>query len=192
MSTIEITEGTLHIFTFKAGLLSTIAHDLRLTVPHFTLDIDGENVRGRAQMTEIIVDGAMKRGVLQPRGLSDKDKADVRENIAKDVLKSATYPQVSFEGTAPGGVRLEGPAGPDASSARFTVSGQLEIVGRKQPISFSVERRGGRLLARAELLQSRWGIKPFKAMLGTLKVQDRIELTLDIADPTLVTTEQST
>lgn len=172
MSTTTITEGKLRILTFKEGLLSRVAHDLQLTAPTFRIEVDGEQVRAVVPTREIVVDGAIKNGTLQPRTLSDKDKRDARDNMAKDVLRSSTYPEARFEG------RLQG-----AEADRFRVEGQLEVVGRKQPITFSAERRAGRLHFHAELIQSRWGIKPFSAMLGTLKVKDRIELHLETADP---------
>lgn len=172
MSSTTITEGKLRILTFKEGLLSRVAHDLQLSAPTFRIDVDGEQVRAVVQTRELVVDGAMKNGTLQPRTLSDKDKRDIRDNVAKDVLRSSAYPEARFEGTTQG-----------ADGDRFRVEGQLELVGRKQPITFSAERRDGRLHFRTELIQSRWGIKPYSAMLGTLKVKDRIELHLETADP---------
>ncbi len=173
MASHRITEGTFQIFTFKEGLLSKIAHDLRIVAPRFEIEIDGEKVSARVFSHALIIDGAMKKGTFSPKTLSDKDKRDIKGNIDKDVLKTGAHPEIRFEGTAAG-----------ADSPRFRVDGQLEIVGRKAPFSLQVERSGGKLRAKAEMIQSRFGIKPFSAMLGTLKVKDRLEIRVEIADPT--------
>jgi polyisoprenoid-binding protein YceI len=173
LATHQITAGTFHILTFKEGLLSKIAHDLRISAPRFEITIDGDKVSGRVQARELVIDGAMKKGTLNPKTLSDKDKRDIKGNIDKDVLKTAKHPEIRFEGTAQG-----------ADGPRFRVEGQLELVGRKGPLTLQVQRQGDTLRATAEIVQTRFGVKPYSAMLGTLKVKDRLEIVVEVADPT--------
>ena len=172
MAALTITEGTFHIFTFKDGILSKVAHDLRLSALSFEIGIEGERVTVRVPTQGIRVDGAMKKGRLNARTLSAKDNRDVIKNIEKDVLKTSTFPAAHFEG------RIQEP-----DSERFSVDGDLELVGRKRPLTITVERRDGRLVARAEIVQSRFGIKPFSAMLGAMKVKDRVEVEVTVNDP---------
>lgn len=167
---------TLHIFTFKEGLLSKVAHDLRLSVQDFSLEVEEGRVELVVPVRELRVDGAMKRGELRPKTLSEKDKRDILDNMHKDVLRSGIYPEIRFVGEAAGDdVAGEGPS--------FALKGELEMGGRKLPLRATVERRDGRLRSRIELVPSRWGIKPFSAMLGTLKVKDRVEVELEISAP---------
>lgn len=172
MAAHRITEGTFQILTFKEGLLSKVAHDLRISAPRFEIEVDGEKVSARVFTRDLIIDGAMKKGAFSPKTLSDKDKRDIKGNIDKDVLKTAAHPEIRFEGTAS-----------DPSGSRFRVDGQLELVGRKGPLSVQVERSGGKLRAKAEIIQTRFGVKPYSAMLGTLKVKDRLEFVVEVADP---------
>jgi hypothetical protein len=51
------TRGTLYVFTFKEGLLSKVAHDLRLSVQRFSVQVDGENVVAAIATSALTVDG---------------------------------------------------------------------------------------------------------------------------------------
>jgi len=50
-------------------------------------------------------------------------------------------------------------------------TGDLTIAGQTRPISVSVP---GRL----EIVQSEWGIKPYRGLMGALKVRDEVEVIL--------------
>jgi polyisoprenoid-binding protein YceI len=53
-------------------------------------------------------------------------------------------------------------------------------MGQTRPLTFDVELgAGGRLAARATVKQTGWGIKPYSALFGALKVADEVEITLD-------------
>jgi polyisoprenoid-binding protein YceI len=166
------TRGTLYVFTFKEGLLSKVAHDLRLSVQRFSVQVDGENVVAAIATSALTVDGAMKKGNLSPGTLSDKDKRDIAGNIEKDVLKTSRNPEIRFEGTVSG----------DPEAAQFNVSGQLSLAGKTRALTIPIRREGKRLRGRVSFLQSDWGIKPFRALMGTLKVQDRVEVEVDLLD----------
>jgi polyisoprenoid-binding protein YceI len=60
------------------------------------------------------------------------------------------------------------------------VEGELELAGRTEPISFELsvadERR---ITGTATVKQTNWGIKPFSALFGTLKVADAVEVAID-------------
>ena len=85
-----------------------------------------------------------------------------------EVLHSARYPTARFTGRA------------IAEGAGFHVDGQLELAGRTTTLSFDVRRDGDVYRARFEIPPSRWGIQPYKALLGAIKLKDsvRIELAL--------------
>ncbi|MGL1687223.1 YceI family protein, partial [Vibrio parahaemolyticus] len=52
----------------------------------------------------------------------------------------------------------------------FTVNGELELVGRTRPAAFTLSSAGDRITGSATVTQSNWGIKPYTALFGTLKV----------------------
>ena len=60
------------------------------------------------------------------------------------------------------------------------VDGDLTLVGNVHPLSFDITfGDDGALSATAVITQSDWGIKPYSALFGTLKVIDDIEITVE-------------
>jgi hypothetical protein len=63
------------------------------------------------------------------------------------------------------------------------VEGDLELAGKHGPVAFELGSAGGRLTGSATLKQSAWGMKPYSALFGTLKVADEVEIAIDAALP---------
>jgi len=162
-------DGTIYVFTFKEGLLSKVAHDLRLTVRRFEVHLDGDAIDARFWPESFEVDGAMRRGRLEPGALSEKDRRDILGNMTAKVLDTRRHGEIRFRGAARDG------------AAR--VEGQLELAGRTAPVSVPVTVAGGRVRGEVELRPTRWGIKPFKALLGAIKLKDRVVVRFDLPDP---------
>lgn len=161
----RITKGDVRLFTYKDGFLSAIAHDLQLTVKRFRVEVRDDAVSGFFMPESIVVDGAVKDGKIDPRALSDKDKAKIRTTMASEVLRTSEFGKVSFSGT----VSREGLA--------LVARGELELVGRRVEIEVPMRQKGGTVTGDVEIQPSRWGIKPYRALGGTLKLQDRVRVT---------------
>lgn len=161
---LTITRGTVHLFTFKEGMLSAIAHDLQLTVKRFRVVVNGAAVAAELFTDTVVVDGAVRDGKLAPQVLSDRDRDKIRATMAGEVLRSSQFGRATFAGTA----TVEG----DHVVAR----GELELVGKRQPIEVAMTRAGATLSGDIELVPSRWGIRPYSALGGTLRVQDRVRV----------------
>jgi polyisoprenoid-binding protein YceI len=67
----------------------------------------------------------------------------------------------------------------DPGGTTATVHGELALAGTSRPISFEVRNENGRLTGRTTVRQSDWGIKPYTALFGTLKVADEVEVAID-------------
>ena len=65
-----------------------------------------------------------------------------------------------------------------AADGSGTVRGELELAGERRPIGFDLAIRDGRLTGTAIVRQSDWGMKPYSALFGTLKVADEVEVAL--------------
>ena len=62
--------------------------------------------------------------------------------------------------------------------------GELSIGGITRPVSATLARTpDGRLQGTIPLRQSDFGIKPYKGLMGTLKVRDDVEIVIDVALP---------
>ncbi|MFN3198727.1 MAG: YceI family protein [Bradymonadia bacterium] len=163
--------ASIRLLTFREGLLSRLGHDLQLTLEEFSLTIDPETgeVQGRFFPARLVVDGSVERGVVRPDGLKARDKAQIARNVQRDVLHVTRYPHITFEGAL--------------SDDGAWVKGALTMVGQSHPIEVPFERRGGRLQGEVSLTPSRWGIPPYTALLGGIRLQDRVILRFDLPDP---------
>ncbi|MCA9719408.1 MAG: YceI family protein [Myxococcales bacterium] len=166
-----MSEATIRVFTYKDGLLARLAHDLRLTLERFELELEDGDARGRFWPESLRVDGVMKRGGLDERGLSDGDKQKIIENMRREILLTARHPEITFTGTA----TRRGDA--------VAVRGQLELVGRAAPVELTLREAGGRLSGELELTPTRWGVKPYKALAGAIKLQDRVTVRVELPAP---------
>jgi polyisoprenoid-binding protein YceI len=158
-------DGTFHIFTFKDGLLARLAHDLRLSLGRYEVTVDQDQVEGRFWLDSLEVDGAMSRGTLDASELSPRDKKTIQGNLCDKVLHTGRHPEATFSGTRQ-----------ELGGGRYRVTGQLTLMGRPQPVSLEASGQDGVYSGSAELVPSRWGIKPFKALGGAIKLQDKLKL----------------
>ena len=164
------------VFTFKEGLLSPVAHNLKLKAAQLRLEVDDatRQVRLTVDAASIRVINAMKEGVEDPGALGDKDRAKIEENLRDSVLEVRRFPEIRFESTE---VVPEGEG--------FRVKGALSLHGVRGELSFPVRRieTGGasRWVGEVSLHQPDFGIKPFSAMMGALKVKP--DVTVRVSAP---------
>jgi len=128
-----------------------------------TLDLEAGSAELSADATSLRVE----KGAGGMQALGDEDKDNIHQTIDDDVLKreNVTFHSTSVE-----------PAG----EGRYRVEGELTLVGATQPVAFDLTvGDDGKLDARATVTQTRWGVKPFSALFGTLKVLDDVEVVLD-------------
>ncbi|MCB9679731.1 MAG: hypothetical protein H6737_31785 [Alphaproteobacteria bacterium] len=162
-------DATCEIFTYKAGLLSAVGHDLLLKCTKFTLTLEDGGIHGDFDGSAIEVVGAMKHGHLEPGTLSEKDRRDILDNIRNHVFKRHDQAAIHFEcdEVEEHGELLEG-------------EGTLTIPPNQHDITFEVHVEDDRALCKVKLHQPDWGIKPFSALMGTLKIQPDIEIRVTV------------
>jgi len=152
--------ATLQVKTGRSGAASAAGHDLTIDVTSWeaTLDTDEPSLELTADATSLSVlegKGGMK-------GLTEDDKADIKKTIDKDVLKQKA---IHFKSTEVSG------------EGDLAVAGELEIAGKSAPVTFTLAiGDDGAFSATADLTQSTFGIKPYSALFGALKVNDDLEV----------------
>lgn len=165
--------GTLRVHTYREGLAQKVGHDLIIEVGQWqgTLEV-GEDGEPRAIVLE--ADSSSLRVLEGARGvkpLTDKDRDDIKSNIDQKILLGRP---ISFRSTT---VELR--------DTRLTVQGELAIAGTTRLASFPLTLSpDGQLEARLPVTQSEWGIKPYRGLMGALKVRDDVEVVLDLTLPT--------
>ncbi len=71
-----------------------------------------------------------------------------------------------------------------ADGDRWTVKGDLTLVGKTAPLSFDLRlAEDGQVTGSAVVKQSDWGIKPYSALFGALKVADEVVVAVDAKVP---------
>lgn len=165
--TIGPENGSLAVHTYRAGMGAKIGHDLVLEARKWngTVNLDADNPS--ASSVEVTVDLNSLEVVNATGGvkpLSDKDRADISKNIEKS-LDTGKHPNVTFKSTSVSG-----------SAPNVTVAGDLTIKGKTAPAKLSVTIDGDAVKGKTNIVQSQFGIKPYSAMMGALKVRDDIDL----------------
>jgi polyisoprenoid-binding protein YceI len=170
MNDMRRAKGTIHVFTFKDGVLSAVAHDLRIRLEQFAITLEGDDVHAEFDLKSLFLDGPVRDGVVHPDDYEASKRADVEKAMHNDVLRTSEHPTARFVGKAtPNG---EG----------FAVSGELALAGQRAPLAFEVRRDNGTYRAEVELVPSRWGIAQYKALLGAIRLKDVLRVDLALAD----------
>ena len=160
------------IFTYKEGLLSYLAHDLRISVTSFSISMGGKDhfLEAYVDARSLHVDCAMENGRERPDLLSARDRTDIDNNIIRDVLHTDKYPDSILLSSS---VKKEG--------ENYLVKADLTLAGRTQEMSFEVRKEDDkRYIADVRLHLPDFGIKPFSALLGAIKIRPDILIHIEI------------
>lgn len=171
MPSFDAKSADCRVFTFKEGLLSAVAHDLELRVNDFMVELadDRSSVTADFDMRSIRVVDAIVDGRHSPGTLSAKDKAKIESNITSEVIDAKRHPEARFESTE---IR--------PLDSGWEIRGRLELAGRKREITVPVYREAGEAIGEVTLHQPDWGIKPYSAMFGTLKIRPEIKIRISL------------
>jgi polyisoprenoid-binding protein YceI len=162
------------VLTYKEGLLSPVAHDLKIAVTRFSVTVTREAdapfaIRVEVDPASLRVLSAMRDGREAPQLLSESDRRKIERNIVSEVLAASAHPQITFVGTAV-----------PISADRLEVSGQLTLHGRTRELRCTARTTSDRHVAEVRLHQPDYGIKPYTALLGTLRVQADVTVRLSV------------
>jgi polyisoprenoid-binding protein YceI len=156
-------DGSLLVKTFREGVAARVGHDLVLEVTRWHAVVDGGSIAVTADPASLEVRAA--HNGLKP--MTDGDRREIRRNIDEKVLGGRS---IAFTCDA---------VSDDA--AGLIASGQLTIGGVTRPVRAALTRTPEkRLQGTIALRQSEFGIKPYKGLMGALRVRDDIEILVDI------------
>ncbi len=167
--------GRLTLSTYKAGMGAKVGHDLVLEARRWSGTVEATPDDPSACSVQVSID-ARSFEVVQASGgvkaLSDKDSADIRRNMDDKVLQTSKFPEITFRST---------------EVTPTAITGDLTIVGNTRPVTLSLDVQDGAadttVTGRATITQSQFGIKPFSAMMGALKVKDDVDIQVELTLP---------
>jgi hypothetical protein len=158
----------LLVHTRRTGAAAAAGHDLVIEVGAWSGTVEVGTEPGEVEI-ELTADGGslhVREGKGGMQALGDDDKANIEQTIDEEVLKRTPIAYRSDES------RVDGD--------RIRVRGPLELAGRTRAIEFELRLTDdGHVSGDAIVSQSEWGIKPYSALFGTLKVPDEVRVTID-------------
>jgi polyisoprenoid-binding protein YceI len=160
--------GSLLVRTYREGIAARAGHDLVIEVTRWDATVEvgvdpaGTSIEMNADSRSLEV----REGLRGVKPLTDRDRAEIRRNIDEKILRGEP---IRFRSTR---VQLVD-GGLDAD-------GELAIVGSARPMSVRLDLDAeGRVTGTIPLRQSDWGIKPYRGLMGALKVRDELEVVID-------------
>jgi polyisoprenoid-binding protein YceI len=177
MTTLEIgsKQGTLTFRTGVEGRAAKAGHALTITLPDWSAVL----TLGGSQPIAVTVTVPWDTlSVVRGEGilpLSPIDKGLIKNRALKALLAD-THPTLTFTSSSV-----------VAQAGGYDVRGDVSVAGATGPLGIAVQvtRADGIVSCRAEFpfVQTAFGLKPYSAMLGSLRVSDRIDATLEASFP---------
>jgi polyisoprenoid-binding protein YceI len=151
------------VSVFREGLLTSVGHDLTLQVTALSLEVRDDDA-----ITADFDAGSLR---VTTEAVSASDRKKIERN-AEETLATRKYPKIEFRSVSV--VR---------NGDRARIEGDLTLHGVTNPISVEARDDGKHWNAKIVLDQRKFGIKPFSAMLGALKVKPEVEVDISVPHP---------
>jgi polyisoprenoid-binding protein YceI len=159
----DATTAECLVYTFREGLLAAVGHDLCLRVERFAVEVTGEPM-SPAILARFDAASLRATGTVSPA-----DARKIERDAADAVLAAGSFPSIEFRSTRV--VR-------DGDRAR--IDGALTLHGVTRALAVDAVADGDAWRAEVQLDQRDFGIKPFSAMLGTLRVRPDVRVAIRV------------
>lgn len=159
--------ASLLVRTYREGVAAKAGHDLIIDVTRWdaTVEVAEEPAAWTVELNADASSLEVREGLRGVKPLTDKDRVEIRKNIDAKVLGS--HP-IRFRSRD---VRLVDDSG------RLTVEGELSMAGHARPVTAQLTiEDGGAVSGTIPLTQSDWDIRPYRGLMGALKVGDEVEV----------------
>jgi polyisoprenoid-binding protein YceI len=162
---------------FAEGLFSAFGHDPVLAIKDFSGEV--QFVPGSFESASLKIT-IKADSIALGNEVKEKDRIDIEQTMREQVLEIAKYPEIVFVSNNISVSRLA------EGRYRARVIGDLTFHGATQKnlwITSEVTVSGESLRAKGDfsLKQTDFGIKPFSAAGGTIKLKNELKFSFDIA-----------
>jgi hypothetical protein len=156
--------ATLTVRTKKGGAAAKAGHDLELQVTRWSATLElGE--KPQASLTADSTSFTVVEGTGGVKPLDAEEKRAIPQTIDEEVLQGTP---IEFRSS-----RVD----IDQGGHTVDVEGDLELFGQQHAVAFKLNVGfNGRMSGIAQVTQSEWGLTPYTALFGTLKVADDVEV----------------
>lgn len=152
-------------------LLSRMGHDIKIRAGTFQIDADIEQdgITAHFDADSLQPVDAIKWEDKEETGeLSSGDRHEIKQRMDKLVLEVEEFPDIDFRST-------------DVSETDdgWHVVGELDLHGESHQIEFDIRRKGDRARVETTIDHTDFGIEPYSAMLGSLKVDPELLIVVE-------------
>jgi YceI-like domain len=162
--------GRLLVNTTRTGLGAKSGHDLTIEVTrwhgHATVDTAGELLGdhpGRRRLLPSLARNRRRQAAHRPR--PRRDQQDPQAGPPHRPASNHTFRSRRVDGSA----------------GSFTLDGELTIKGVTRPVMVQGGVTDGRVVGGATVVQSRWGLRPYSAFFGALRLRDEVKVDFGVA-----------
>jgi len=169
---ISTDRGRVALITARDGLAAQAGHDLTIDVGSWSgeITIGDDGVPTALSVTLDLNSLVVIRGTGGVKPLTDRDRREIAVT-ARKVLGVERHPQAMFVGSS-----FE-----KGSNGGGFIGGTLTLAGASRPVRLQVAQTGpDRYHAFASVRQTQFGIKPYVAFLGALRVSDAVDVEIDL------------
>ena len=167
--------GALTLHTRRSGLGALAGHDLEIEATrwHGTVHVDPDDIE--SSTVEVTIDAAsfeVREGTGSPVPLLAVNKTEIIRTVSR-LLQTNKHREMRFVSTTVA-----------ATVAGYVVTGELTIAGKTREVELTVAlddtigSSSGTITT--TVLHSDFGIKPYSAMLGALRVSDAVEVRAEV------------
>src|SRR5574341_175859 len=175
--TIVPSESSFWVFVGKAGLFSALAHDHEIGVKSFSGRVVAPEAGASGGALELDIE-AKSLAVLDKK-VSEEDRKKIFDAMHNEVLESAKHQKIAFKSVSVSDVKQTG-----NDSYSFTLNGDLTLHGVTKriavPVNATITPQQLRATGKYTLKQTDYGIKPYSAAGGTIKVKNEVVVNFNI------------
>ncbi len=143
--------------TTSEGPLAGLGHDLTLRVGTVAVEFSADGGAVRATMAADSLELLSKANA--------RDKRDIEKKTRREVLRADRHPEILFQSTE---VEIQGDT--------LRLVGDLTLCGRTRSVELRGRQRGDRWTAEGTIRQPDFGIRPYKAFMGGLRVSPEVSI----------------
>lgn len=168
--TLDPSAASLKVWTGKEGKAAKAGHNLEIEVSDWSATLSLGDSPEETALT--LTANSRSLRVLAGSGgmqkLGDDDRANVDQTIDDEVLKGG---EITFKSTGVHGVD---------GTHDLHVHGDLTLLGKTAPVAFTLAiQPDDEITGEALIKQTDFGMKPYSALFGTLKVKDEVRVTFE-------------
>jgi hypothetical protein len=157
--------GTVQVKTYREGLAQAVGHDLVLDVTKWSAKLTvGDDGTASLELDADSGSLEVREGLRGVKPLSDKDRADIKKNIDEKLERQP----ISFRSKSV------------TVGDRINVTGDLAIGTASREQNYELQEYDGKLTGTLPVTQSDYGIKPYRGLMGALKVRDAVDIAIDV------------